>query len=273
MVAYLLCAGFGTRMRPLTEETPKSLLQVAGRPFLDALLDEMEAWAALDAIHVAVNHRDAAAFRAWARRHRPRLSPDGPTLHVHDDGVETPEAQLGVVGDLGFLLQHTGLPPDGALVSGGDSLYRFPLAPLLNAYDGSVNQVLALHEPSPERRAHSSRLHLDGAAVTDIVDASSHRPRNDPPNRVCPSWALLRPDALRRVDAYLSAGAPPDRLGAFLNHVAHEHGLRALCLPEQADLRLHCNTVGELERARQLLRDEPRHVLGPETVRDCLEGT
>jgi NDP-sugar pyrophosphorylase family protein len=272
MVAYLLCAGFGTRMRPLTQETPKSLLRVAGRPFLDALLDEMEAWAALDAIHVAVNHRDAAAFRAWARRHRAHLSPDGPTLHVYDDGVESPQAQLGVVGDLGFLLQHAGLPPGGALVSGGDSLYRFPLAPLLNAYDGSVNQVLALYEPSPERRAHSSCLHLDGTAVTDLVDASPDRPRNDPPHRICPSWALLRPDALRRVDAYLSAGEPPDRLGAFLNHVAHEHELRALRLPKQADLRFHCNTVDELERARRRLHDEPRHVLSPETVRECLGG-
>jgi len=266
--AYLLCAGFGTRMRPLTEETPKSLVRIAGRPILDPLLDEVSGWTALDAVHVAVNHRAAPAFREWAEARQPALADADIALHVHDDGVKTPDAQLGVVGDLHFLLERTGLPTDGALVSGGDSLYRFPLAPILNAYDGTTNQVLALYEPDPERRAHSSLLHLDGPDVTNIVDD----PTGGTSDRICPSWTLLRPAALRLVDEYLSDDGPPDRLGAFLNRVAHADALRALRLPRQKDLRLHCNTVDELERARRLLHDEPRHVLGPDTVRACLRS-
>jgi len=266
--AFLLCAGFGTRMRPLTEDTPKSLVEVAGHPILDYLLDEIAAWTNLDAIHLAVNHRDAEAFRTWADNHRKPLSGEEIALHVHDDGVETPTDQLGVVGDLQFLLHKVGLPDDGALVSGGDSLYRFPLAPILNAYDGTINQVLAPHEPDPERRAHSSLLRLDGPHVAEIVDD----PTGGTSERICPSWTLLRPEALRIVDEYLSDDGPPDRLGPFLNRVAQEDSLRAVRRPKQKDLRLHCNTVDELERARRLFRDEPRHVLDPETVRECLFG-
>ena len=255
-------------MRPLTEDTPKSLVQVAGHPILDYLLDEISAWADLDAIHLAVNHRDAEAFRTWADVHRSRLADEEIALHVHDDGVDTPDDQLGVVGDLQFLLREVGLPDDGALVSGGDSLYRFPLAPILNAYDGTINQVLALHEPDPERRAHSSLLRLDGPHVAEIVDD----PTGGTSERICPSWTLLRPDALRLVDEYLSDDGPADQLGSFLNRVAQADSLRAVRLPKQQDLRLHCNTVDELERARRLLRDEPRHVLGPDTVRACLRS-
>jgi NDP-sugar pyrophosphorylase family protein len=268
MVAYLLCAGFGTRMRPLTAETPKSLLPVAGRPILDHLVDELRDWTALDAVHVAVNHRDADAFRAWASDWRPVLAEGGVTLEVHDDGVSSTDEQLGAVGDLRFLLGTVEPPNDGALVSGGDSLYRFPLASILNAFDGTTSQVLALHEPDPERRRHSSVLQFDGPQVTGLVE----NPDETASERICPSFHLLTPDALSTVNPYLDAGHDPDTLGTFIDHLAQKQRVEALRLPKKQDLRLHCNTPEDLEHARRLLEGESRHLLNAETVRQCLAG-
>ena len=41
MIAILLCAGYATRMYPLTRDFPKPLLPVAGKPVLDYLMVQL----------------------------------------------------------------------------------------------------------------------------------------------------------------------------------------------------------------------------------------
>ena len=43
MKAFILAAGEGTRMRPLTASKSKSLLPIAGKPFLQHTLDALKA--------------------------------------------------------------------------------------------------------------------------------------------------------------------------------------------------------------------------------------
>lgn len=53
--AMVLAAGFGTRMKPLSDTLPKPLLQVGGRPLLDHALDRLAAAGVEEAV-VNVHH-------------------------------------------------------------------------------------------------------------------------------------------------------------------------------------------------------------------------
>src|SRR4051795_7501422 len=66
MKAYLLAAGNGTRLRPLTDSLPKCLLPVQGVPLLKIWLNICEA-AGIDEVLINVHaHKDK--IREFARR-------------------------------------------------------------------------------------------------------------------------------------------------------------------------------------------------------------
>lgn len=66
--AFLLAAGFGTRLQPLTNETPKCLLPIHGRPLLSVWLEFCEKLGVREAL---INtHHLAAQVEDWAGRQR-----------------------------------------------------------------------------------------------------------------------------------------------------------------------------------------------------------
>ena len=122
MKAIILAAGYATRLYPLTKDTPKALLPVAGRTILDRLLDGMRAIPEIDHIHLVTNHRFAPAFEEWrqtAQVHCP--------ITVHDDGTTSNEDRLGAVGDIAFVLERAGIDDD-LFVAASDNLFTFPLS-------------------------------------------------------------------------------------------------------------------------------------------------
>lgn len=90
LAALVLAAGRGTRLRPLTDATPKPLIEVGGRALLDQALERVGQVLPVDPDHVAVNAH-------WlAERIEQHVAG---RVHV---SVEQPEA-LGTAGAVGLL--------------------------------------------------------------------------------------------------------------------------------------------------------------------------
>jgi dTDP-glucose pyrophosphorylase len=109
-VAVVMAGGEGRRLRPLTAETPKPLLQVGGRAILDRLVERLRASGFVDLV-VAVRHR--------AERVRAHLG-DGGRLGVRVRYVEE-ATPLGTMGALALAREHLRAP---FLVVNADILTR-----------------------------------------------------------------------------------------------------------------------------------------------------
>lgn len=70
MKAILLAAGRGTRLRPITDTTPKCLLPIGGQTLLDLWLDALSA-AGVDEVLVNLHHLASDVRRHLDRRRRP----------------------------------------------------------------------------------------------------------------------------------------------------------------------------------------------------------
>lgn len=256
----MLCAGYGTRMGTLTATTPKPLLEVAGRPVLDHLVEQLLPLPRLGTLHVVSNHHYASAFEAWAAGWNLRLGER--RVQVHDDGSRSAEDRLGAIGDLAFVAERlTGEAlAEGALVTAGDNIFRFSLAPLWRGLtEHRETTVLALHEADRQRLQRTGVLELDD---DQRVLRLHEKPQDPPSSWACPSIYGLRPEALGIVDAYLSAGHSSDEIGRFIAHLVSRQIVRAV--PTEGE-RLHVGSPQELRHADQVLRDQ---VLRDQVLRD-----
>ena len=224
MRAILLCAGFGTRMYPLTRDVAKPLLPVAGRPVLDYLMDQIVAFEGLEAIHVVVNGRFFHQFEVWRRGWRDALAGRGLRLALHNDGAMDNEHRLGAIGDLALVLRQAGVP-ETALVAAGDNIFRFSLASLwLRLQTEQANLVVALPEEDLARRQRTGVLEL---APDDRVLRFHEKPHCPPSTWTCPPLYGFVASALRRTFDFLADPGAGDAPGHFVDHLLRQEPVYA----------------------------------------------
>ena len=66
MKAFLLAAGVGSRLKPITDVTPKCMLIIDDRPLLDIWLDALHR-AGVDEVLINLHHLPDVVCRHWLR--------------------------------------------------------------------------------------------------------------------------------------------------------------------------------------------------------------
>ena len=180
MRALLLAAGFGTRLRPLTDHTPKCLIPIHGRPLLDLWL-EMLLPAGIERILVNT-HYLADEVRKFVGASRWRDAVD----LVHEDVL---------LGTGGTVLRNReffrGAP---FLVGHADNLTRFDVAAFIDAHarrpPGTEITMMTFETDRPET---CGIVELDDRG---IVTAFHEKSPNPPGNRANAAVYIFEPGVL-----------------------------------------------------------------------------
>ena len=153
MKALILAAGLGERMRPLTNTTPKPLLQAGGKPLIAWHLEKL---AALGATDVVVN-------TSWLAPQFPTALGDGARwglrLHYRFEGDTPLETGGGMHNALGLLADAPFLAVNGDVWTDFD----FSLLP---AEPPGLAHLVLVDNP-PQHPAGDFALHDDGRVDSD----------------------------------------------------------------------------------------------------------
>ncbi|MGH8835781.1 MAG: nucleotidyltransferase family protein [Actinomycetes bacterium] len=164
MKAFLLAAGLGTRLRPITDTTPKCLVEIGGRSLLDIWLDAL-AKAGVHEVLVNTHHLADAVEAHVARR------PIPPVVRLSHEPV--------LLGSAGTLLANRDFVADDDmfLVVNADNLTDFDLGVLIDAHRAAA-EIATLSVFHTARPTECGIVELAEDRVVGFVEKPA-QPRSD----------------------------------------------------------------------------------------------
>jgi glucose-1-phosphate thymidylyltransferase len=222
--AYLLAAGYATRMHPLTLDRPKPLLVVAGAPILSHVAWGVLQLEGLSEIVVIANDRFARQFESWAQD----LGADVP-VRILNDGTTSDDHKLGALGDLAFALDAVPPGEEAWLVAAGDNLLGFELRSLQRVFQDDADRPLL----AVRRVVRDGPSRYNEVIVDESGRVERFREKPDDPVSELAAIALyfFPPRVVSKLAAYLDAGGNPDAPGHFIAWLVDQAEVRATRLP------------------------------------------
>src|SRR2546421_9079839 len=120
MKIIILAAGYATRLYPLTLTRPKPLLDVAGKPMIDHVLDNLTPIGGIERVYIVTNAKFAVQFQKWADHYRANKT--ALEFSIINDGSTDDSNKLGAIGDLHLVLTREKVEDD-VIVVAGDNLF------------------------------------------------------------------------------------------------------------------------------------------------------
>lgn len=191
MKAFLLAAGIGSRLRPITDVTPKCMLDIGGRPLLDIWLDSFDR-AGVEEVLVNLHHLPDVVRQHVATRTGP------PAVRM----VFEPD----LLGSAGTLLANRDwvAGEESFLVCNADNLTDFDLRSLIEAHQHH-DAIATLTVFRSERPWTGGVVETDAAGLVTGFTEKPAEPVSDLTNA---GMYAFRPRVLDEID-----GAPPADIG------------------------------------------------------------
>ena len=230
MKCIIVAAGYATRLYPLTENFPKPLLDVKGKPILDWLIEVIDDQ--IEEFIVVTNHKFYEHFVKWAR---------GKKVRVIDDGTSSNETRLGAVRDIRLAAQ--GVDCD-CLVMAGDNLLDFSLKGFVNyALTKNTSCVMCHEEKQLKALQKTAVITMD---ENDLITSYEEKPKVPKGDHAVPPFYFYKLNDLRRIDEALNEGCGYDAPGSFAAWLSGKVPMHAYRMPGRR------YDIGDMESYRRV---------------------
>ena len=205
MDAIILAAGYAIRLQPLTEDTPKALLEVAGKPMMEHIVGKIEGLK-IGKIYIVANDKFYQNFLDWLHNLNARVP-----VEVINDGTKSNEDRLGAMGDMHFAIKNK--IKEDIIIIAGDNLFEMSLQEAANTFNKRKNNLIVLHDVKDKELA---RYYGVVGVKDNVVVDFEEKPVNPKSTLVSTGIYFFPKKTLGLIEKYISQGNDPDRTGDFI---------------------------------------------------------
>jgi len=223
MHCLILCAGYATRLYPLTENFPKPLLPVQGKSVLDWILSDVDTIPGIDQYVIISNHKFYDHFVSWKES-----SSLSHPITILDDGSTSNENRLGAVKDILFAIDQLDLKED-LLVLAGDNLLDFSFSGFVSFFREKQGTCIMRHyEPSISRLQRTGVASIDDS---DKVILMEEKPKEPKSNWAVPPFYVYKKEDIPKIKQAIAAGCNTDAPGSFISWLCNQTSVYAYPMP------------------------------------------
>ena len=213
MKCIFLCAGYATRLFPLTENFPKALLEVGGKPILDYTLDKVNKMDLVDEIYLVTNNKYAPHFEKWAKE-KNNIKP----ITVFNDGTMSNDDRLGAIGDIQFTIEKAGINDD-IFILATDNLFDFELKDFEDFYKKVKSPAVCVKK---EDRETLKRIGVACLDSNNIITNFEEKPANPKGDFGVYAEYMYPKEVVPMVKEYLNEGNSCDAPGNFVKYLSEK---------------------------------------------------
>ncbi len=214
MKCILLCAGYATRLFPLTENFPKALIEVGKKPLLDYILDDVNEIEKVDEIYLVTNAKYTPHFEKWAKE-KNNIKP----ISVVNDGTLTNEDRLGAIGDIVYTIKNKDIQDDIIAIA-GDNLFDFKLVDFVKYSEKQNSPAICVKEH--EWNDELKRFGIAELDKNNKVVGFEEKPAKPKSNCVAYAEYIYPENTLYLFDKYIQEGNSADAPGNFIKFLYKE---------------------------------------------------
>lgn len=208
MKSIILCAGYATRLYPLTINTPKPLLDVRGKPLLNYTIDNILTVPEIDEIFVVTNDKFYNHFLKWKKEFYPEEN-----IFIINDNTKSNEDRLGGLGDLKIVLDTENIEDDLLLLL-GDNLFEFNLNKIVDFFNEKNKNVIGLYdikEISSAKNFGVLKMGSSGKIISFL-----EKPQNPESTLISTGIYVYSKDEIEKIYDYMKTNKPKEGPGYLI---------------------------------------------------------
>jgi glucose-1-phosphate thymidylyltransferase len=208
MKCVILCAGYATRLYPVTLEYPKHLLKINGKPIVQHIYEKLKNVPEMDEIILVTNNKFYPLFKNWIDKTNAKIT-------LINDYTNCSEEKLGGIGDLYFAIEKLNIEED-LLIICGDNFFEFDLKSFVDLSKTKNSVSIALYDVEDLNKA---KLFGVVKVKNNLLKNFQEKPENPDSTLISTGIYFFPKTKIKEIGNYIRVNENKEGVGYLIKHL------------------------------------------------------